>query len=41
MIISTGMSPRKKDLDEQPIEPEILDPSEEEMAGIGPPPEAP
>jgi len=41
MIISTGMSPRKKDLDEQPIEPEILDPSEGGIAEISPPPEAP
>jgi RNA polymerase sigma-32 factor len=41
MIISTSMSPRKKDLDEQPIEPEILDPSEGGIAEIGPPPEAP
>lgn len=40
MIISTSMSPRKrkKDLDEEPIEPEVLGPSEEEIAEIGPPP---
>ena len=41
MIISTGMSPRKKDLDEKPIEPKVLDPSEEEVAEISPPPEVP
>src|SRR6185503_14643545 len=41
MIISTGMSPRKKDLDEQSIEPEILERSEGKIAEIGPPPEAP
>jgi RNA polymerase sigma-32 factor len=41
MIFSTVMSPRKKDLDEKPIEPEVLDPSEEEIAEIGPSPEAP
>ena len=40
MIISTVMSPRNKDLDEEPIEPEVLDPSEEEFAEISPPPEA-
>ena len=40
MKISTVMSPRKKDLDEKPIEPEVLDPSEEEIAEISPPPEA-
>ena len=40
MIISTVMSPRNKDLDEEPIEPEVLDPSEEEIAEISPPPEA-
>ena len=39
MIISAGMSQRKKDLDEEPIEPEVLDPSEEEISEIGPPPE--
>ena len=39
MIISTGMSPRKKNVNEEPIEPEVLDPSEEEIAKIGPPPE--
>src|SRR5678816_1818858 len=33
------MSPRKKDLDEEPIEPEVLGPSEEEIAEISPPPE--
>ena len=31
MIISTVMSPRKKNFDEEPIEPEVLDPSEEVM----------
>ena len=41
MIISTGMSPRKKELDEKPIEPKVLDPSEEEVAEISPPPEVP
>jgi RNA polymerase sigma-32 factor len=41
MIISTGMSPRKKDLDEKPIEPKVLDLSEEEVAEISPPPEVP
>ena len=40
MIISTGMSPRNKNLNEEPIEPEVLDPSDEEIAEIGPPPEA-
>src|SRR5688572_23821742 len=40
MIISTVMSPPKKDLDEEPIEPEVLAPSEEEIAKIGSPPEA-
>ena len=40
MIISTVMSPRKKDLDEEPIEPEVLDASGEEIAEISPPPEA-
>jgi RNA polymerase sigma-32 factor len=39
MIISTVMSPRKKDLDEKPIEPEVLGPPEEEVAEISPPPE--
>ena len=39
MIISTVMSPRKKDLDEEPIEPEVLGPPEEEVAEISPPPE--
>ncbi|MEO5954805.1 MAG: RNA polymerase factor sigma-32 [Nitrospiraceae bacterium] len=34
------MSPRNKDLDEEPIEPEVLDPSEEDIAEISPPPEA-
>jgi RNA polymerase sigma-32 factor len=38
MIISTLMSPRKKDLDEEPIEPEVLGPSEEQIAEISPPP---
>jgi RNA polymerase sigma-32 factor len=40
MIISTPMSPRKKDLDEEPIEPEVLDPSEQEIAEISQPPKA-
>src|SRR3990167_4966049 len=40
MIISLVMSPRDKDLDEEPLEPEVLDPSEEEIAKISPPPEA-
>jgi RNA polymerase sigma-32 factor len=35
------MSPRNKDLNEDPIEPEVLDPSEEEIAAISPPPEVP
>ena len=39
MIISTVMSPRKKDLDEELIEPEVLGPPEEEAAEISPPPE--
>ena len=39
MIISTLMSLRKKNLDRKPIEPEVLDPSEEETAEISPPPE--
>jgi RNA polymerase sigma-32 factor len=34
------MSPRDKDLDEEPLEPEVLEPSEEEIAEISPPPEA-
>ncbi len=34
------MSPRDKDLDEEPLEPEVLDPSEGEIAEISPPPEA-
>jgi RNA polymerase sigma-32 factor len=33
------MSPRDKDLDEEPLEPEVLEPSEEEIAEISPPPE--
>ena len=41
MIISTVMSSRNKDLDEEPIEPEIIDPSEEEIVEISPPPEVP
>lgn len=41
MIISTVMNPRHKDFNEEPIEPEVLDPSEEEIAEIGPPPEVP
>jgi len=40
MIISIAMSPRKKDLNEEPIEPEVLDLSEQEIAEISPPPEA-
>jgi len=40
MIISIAMSLRKKDLDEEPIEPEVLGPSEQEIAEISPPPEA-
>ncbi|MBC7837427.1 MAG: RNA polymerase factor sigma-32 [Nitrospiraceae bacterium] len=40
MIISTGMSPRNQDLNQEAIEPEVLDPSDEEIAEIGPPPEA-
>jgi len=39
MIISTVMSPRNNDRNEEPIEPEVLDPSEEEIAEINPPPE--
>ena len=41
MIISTGMSSHKKDLDEKPIEPEVVNPSDEEIAEteISPPPE--
>ena len=35
------MNPRKKDLDEKPIEPEVLDASEEEIVEINPPPEVP
>ncbi|MDP1769333.1 MAG: RNA polymerase factor sigma-32 [Nitrospirota bacterium] len=34
------MSPRDKDLDEEPLEPEVLEPSEEEISEISPPPEA-
>jgi len=34
------MSPRDKDLDEEPLEPEVLEPSEEEIAEISPPPES-
>ncbi len=33
------MSPRDKDLDEEPLEPEVLEPSEEEISEISPPPE--
>ncbi|MGH7219276.1 MAG: RNA polymerase subunit sigma-70, partial [Nitrospiraceae bacterium] len=33
------MSPRKKDLDEKPIEPEVVNQSETEIAEISPPPE--
>jgi|SRR5688572_11127377 len=39
MIISTVMSPRKKDVDDEPIEPEIVDPADAEIAEISPPPE--
>ena len=41
MIISTSMSPRKrkKELAVKLIEPEVLDPSEEQLAEISPPPE--
>ncbi|MCX5724407.1 MAG: sigma-70 family RNA polymerase sigma factor, partial [Nitrospirae bacterium] len=39
MVFSLDMASRKKDLDEEPIEPEVLEPSEEEIAGISPPPE--
>ncbi|MEO8338982.1 MAG: RNA polymerase factor sigma-32 [Nitrospirota bacterium] len=35
------MSPHNKDLNEDPIEPEVLDPSEEEIAAISPPQEVP
>ena len=31
------MSPRKKNLDEEPIEPEVSGPSDEEIAEINPP----
>ncbi len=41
MLFSLAMSPSKKDLDEEPIEPEVLEPSEEEIAEINPPPEQP
>ena len=34
------MSPHDKDLDKEPIEPEIIDPSEEEIAEISPPPKS-
>jgi RNA polymerase sigma-32 factor len=34
------MSPRDKDLDEEPLETEVLEPSEEEISEISPPPEA-
>jgi RNA polymerase sigma-32 factor len=37
MIISTDMSPSKKNHDEEPIEPEVLDPSEDEIVDISPP----
>lgn len=40
MIVSTVMSPRKKGLDEKPIEPEVVDPPEKEISEISPPPEA-
>ncbi|MGH7216173.1 MAG: sigma-70 family RNA polymerase sigma factor [Nitrospiraceae bacterium] len=39
MIISTVMSPRKKDVDEEPIEPEIVDPADAEITESSPPPE--
>jgi RNA polymerase sigma-32 factor len=39
MVISTPMSPRKKDLDVEPIEPDVLNPSEKQLAEISPPPE--
>ncbi len=41
MIISTSMSPRKrkKELAVKLFEPEVLDPSEEQLAEISPPPE--
>ena len=41
MIFSAVMSPRKKNFDKEPIEPEVLNPSEEEIAEINPPPEVP
>lgn len=41
MIFSTVMSPRKKDVGEEPIEPEVLDASGEEIVEINPPPEMP
>src|SRR3954453_13207994 len=34
------MSPRNKDLNEERIEPEVLDSSEEQIPEIGPPPDA-
>jgi RNA polymerase sigma-32 factor len=39
MIISTVMSTRKKDLDDEPIEPEVLAPSEAEITEISLPPD--
>ncbi|NOT96600.1 MAG: sigma-70 family RNA polymerase sigma factor, partial [Nitrospira sp.] len=39
MLFSPLMSPRDKDLDEEPLEPEVLEPSEEEISEISPPPE--
>jgi len=39
MIISTVMSPDDKDLDKEPIAPEIIDPSAEEIAEISLPPD--
>ena len=41
MLFSLAMSPSKKNLDDEPIEPEVLEPSEDEIAEITPPPEQP
>jgi RNA polymerase sigma-32 factor len=41
VIFSTVMSPRKKDVGEEPIEPEVLDASGEETVEVNPPPEIP
>ena len=41
MLFSLGMSPIKKHLHKEPIEPELLEPSEEEIAEINLPPELP